>query len=81
MLECCHKLNKFMVASNNYIISARSCHQREALSMLKCMKCPYKLGLIKCPVNPCPQCISSKSKKPPFPETEIKSNKSIIKKG
>ncbi len=40
--------------------------------MLKCLKCPYKLGLIKCMTDPCPECKASKSKKPPFPEAEIK---------
>lgn len=53
---------------NNVII-------REGEIMLKCLKCPYKLGLIKCPVSPCPQCKESKSKKPPFPEAEIKEEK------
>lgn len=41
--------------------------------MLKCLKCPYKLGLIKCVTDPCLECKERKSKKPPFPETEIKS--------
>ena len=40
--------------------------------MLKCLKCPYCLGTIKCVTNPCPQCKASKSKKPPFSEAEIK---------
>lgn len=39
---------------------------------LKCCKCPYRLGKIKCEINPCLQCKSSKCKKPPFPEAEIK---------
>ena len=43
--------------------------------MLKCLKCPYKLGLIKCVQNPCPECKASKSKKHPFPEAEIKEDK------
>lgn len=42
------------------------------ICMLKCLKCPYKLGLIKCTSNPCPECKASKSKKHPFPEAEIK---------
>lgn len=43
--------------------------------MLKCLKCPYKLGLIKCVTDPCLECKESKSKKPPFPEAEIKEDK------
>lgn len=43
--------------------------------MLKCLKCPYKLGLIKCVTSPCAECKASKIKKPPFPEVEIKENK------
>ena len=43
--------------------------------MLKCLKCPYRLGLIKCVTNPCPKCKESKRKKHPFPEAEIKENK------
>ena len=44
--------------------------------MLKCLKCPYKLGLIRCVQNPCLECKASKSKKHPFPEAEIKEIKS-----
>lgn len=33
---------------------------------LKCRKCPYKLGEVKCKTNPCPECIASGRKKPPF---------------
>ena len=43
--------------------------------MIKCLKCPYKLGLVKCLIDPCPQCKESKCKKPPFPEVEIKEDK------
>lgn len=43
--------------------------------MLKCLKCPYKLGLVKCIKSPCPECKASKSKRPPFPEAEIKEEK------
>lgn len=43
--------------------------------MLKCLKCPYKLGLIKCVTDPCLECKERKSKKPPFPEAEIKEDK------
>ena len=40
--------------------------------MLKCMKCPYKLGLIKCITNSCTECKASKSKKTPISVAEIK---------
>ena len=43
--------------------------------MLKCLKCPYKLGLVKCIKSPCPECKANKSKKHPFPEAEIKEEK------
>lgn len=43
--------------------------------MLKCLKCLYKLGLIKCVQNPCPECKASKNKTPPFPEAKIKEDK------
>lgn len=43
--------------------------------MLKCLKCPYKLGLIKSVIDPCYECKASKSKKPPFPKGEIKEDK------
>lgn len=46
--------------------------------MLKCLKCPYKLGLIKCVSNPCPHFKESKSKIHPFPETEIKEDKNAV---
>lgn len=39
--------------------------------MLKFLKCPFKLGLIKCIQNPCHECKASKSKKSPFPEAEL----------
>lgn len=42
---------------------------------LKCLKCPYYLGEVKCNVSPCPQCLESKSKKHPFPEFEVKTEK------
>lgn len=42
--------------------------------MLKYFKCPYKLGLVKCVKSPCPECKAS-SKKPTFPEAEIKEDK------
>lgn len=35
---------------------------------LKCMKCPYYQGLIKCIKNPCTECIFSKRKIHPFTE-------------
>jgi len=40
--------------------------------MSKCKECPYKIGLIKCVKNPCPDCIASGEKTDPF--------KSMIKK-
>lgn len=43
--------------------------------MLKCLKCPYKLGLIKCVLDPCQEYKASKSKKHPFPEAEMKEDK------
>ncbi|MBR3046163.1 MAG: hypothetical protein IKH27_12485 [Oscillospiraceae bacterium] len=33
---------------------------------LKCLKCPYYLGQIKCIVSPCRECIMSKRKTHPF---------------
>lgn len=45
------------------------------INMKKCKSCPFHLGKIKCITNPCPQCKETKSKKPPFPEAEIKENK------
>lgn len=33
---------------------------------LKCRKCPYKLGEVKCKTNPCPECIASGRKKTAF---------------
>ncbi len=31
---------------------------RKLINRIKppCAKCPYKLGIVKTPVNPCPQC-------------------------
>jgi len=37
-------------------------------SMKKCLTCPYKLGIIKCKISPCPQCIESNRKTNPFSE-------------
>ena len=45
---------------------------KEMRDMMKCLTCPYRLGLIKCVTDPCPQCRTSKSRKHPFPEPEIK---------
>jgi len=44
------------------------------LKLIKCLKCPYNLGFIKCIVSPCPECLLSKRKKHPFmvPEKNIK---------
>lgn len=33
---------------------------------LKCLKCPYYLGLIKCIVNPCIDCVLTGQKTSPF---------------
>lgn len=38
--------------------------------MLKCMKCPYHLGIIKCPVSPCPVCKASGRKINPFSQVK-----------
>ncbi len=46
--------------------------------MFKCLKCPYKLGLVKCVIDPCPQCKESKCKEPPFPAVEIKEDKNAV---
>lgn len=35
-------------------------------NLVKCIKCPYKLGEVKCKTSPCPECIASGRKKPPF---------------
>ena len=42
----------------------------------KCIKFPYKLGVIKCVENPCIECRSSGRIYRPFPEAVVK----IIKK-
>ena len=34
---------------------------------LKCVKCPYRLGKIKCIQNPCIECMGQKRKTHPFP--------------
>lgn len=34
--------------------------------MLKCLTCPYKLGIIKCIKNPCIECRQSGQKTHPF---------------
>ena len=46
-----------------------------SINMKKCKSCPYHLGKIKCITDLSPQCKETKSKKPPFPEAEIKENK------
>lgn len=51
------------------------------MNMKKCKACPYHLGLIKCPISPCPQCMTSGSKKHPFPDEIIKSEYKPFKKG
>lgn len=38
------------------------------IKKLKCRKCPYKLGVIKCIKTPCPECRSSGGKIHPFSE-------------
>ena len=43
--------------------------------MLKYLKCPYKLVLIKYIQKKRHDCNASKSKKPPFSEAEIKEDK------
>jgi len=40
--------------------------------MKKCLKCPYRLGYIKCITDPCNECKEKKLKKPPFPEVVVK---------
>ena len=45
------------------------------IKKLKCKKCPYKIGLIKCIENPCPECRKAGRKSPPFPEPVIKYKK------
>ncbi|MCM1228117.1 MAG: hypothetical protein NC320_11985 [Clostridium sp.] len=42
---------------------------------LKCHTCPYKLGLIKCKINPCIMCRLKKLKNNPFPKAIIKHEK------
>lgn len=39
--------------------------------MIKCLKCPYKLGMVKCTRNPCPACRESGRKNHPFPEGRL----------
>lgn len=50
------------------------------LNSIKCKKCPYKLGVIKCIENPCIKCQDSKRKKHPFPEADIKFNRKQVDK-
>ena len=38
--------------------------------MPKCKDCPYKLGVVKCVVSPCIDCIASGSKVHPFKDTK-----------
>ncbi len=71
-------MKKFTTAINIISPSLVLVTETEAFMKLKCLKCPYKLGIIKCPVSPCPQCLESKSKKHPFPEAEIKEDKDAI---
>ena len=41
---------------------------------IKCLKCPYYLGTIKCITDPCRECVESARKEHPFvsPHTENK---------
>jgi len=41
------------------------------MCMLKCSVCPYKLGIIKCVVNPCIECRMRNSSEHPFPDIKI----------
>lgn len=36
------------------------------LHAIKCIKCPYRLGTIKCVLNPCIECLAKKLKTHPF---------------
>lgn len=42
-----------------------------AIAVLKCMTCPYKLGTIKCVVNPCIQCSQSGRESHPFRQDSV----------
>ncbi len=43
----------------------------------KCKMCPYKLGIVKCIVSPCPKCMVSKKRTNPFSKKEEKNNSVI----
>lgn len=46
----------------------KSSRLKPKLFGIKCMKCPYYLGIIKCIISPCTECILLKRKKHPFTE-------------
>ena len=43
---------------------------RRKLHGIKCVKCTYYLGKIKCVTDPCIECVSSNRKKNPFTDKE-----------
>lgn len=51
---------------NRMIGGEKMADRRIPLHGLKCLKCPYYLGKIKCVIDPCRECILSKRKKHPF---------------
>lgn len=44
---------------------------------IKCIKCPYRLGTIKCVINPCIECLEQKRKTHPFP-TPVEIHENVI---
>ena len=42
------------------------------IKQLKCIRCPYHLGLIKCVRDPCRECMESKRKTHPFQHVDFK---------
>lgn len=40
--------------------------RKKKLHGIKCLKCPYYLGKIKCLKDPCQECMKRKNKKHPF---------------
>ena len=48
------------------------------IKQLKCIRCPYHLGYIKCVRDPCIECMQSGRKTHPFGNFKAKSNDSDL---
>lgn len=42
------------------------------IKQLKCIRCPYHLGYIKCVRDPCAECMKSKRRTHPFQDLDFK---------